>query len=115
MNRRGFIRSLAVGGTAIVVAPSIAFGKDEEKISYGDYVVVQIFWKSEMNHFYRVNAKHLPPPVKPGELSYGINPNVYQNLFLSGAAEFLVFETSVFRDTVRPMLEEDGIKYKADY
>ena len=92
MNRRSFIRSLAIGSAAVAIAPHLSFsGIDDSQ-----YVIVQIFW----------------PNMKNRELDRDL---VSIDFCQTNAAEFLAFKPSVFRNVVEPMLKEDKVKYQADY
>jgi len=99
MNRRSFIRSLAIGGAAIAIAPNLSFSPIEEAkqaiVQDGERVIVQIFW----------------PNIKKQKLN---SDYVYLDLGSTSAAEFLVFEMRVFKTMVEPMLREDKVKYQVD-
>jgi hypothetical protein len=99
MNRRSFIRNLAIGGAAVAIAPNLSFAPIEEgkqvAAEKDTLVIVQIFW----------------PNMKEQKLN---SDSVYLDLGSTSAAEFLVFEMGVFRSVVEPMLEEDKVKYKVN-
>jgi hypothetical protein len=99
MNRRSFIRSLAIGGAAVAIAPNLSFASIEEEnqvaAERGALVIVQIFW----------------PNMKKQKLN---SDSVYLDLGSTSGAEFLVFEMGVFKSMVEPMLKEDKVKYQVD-
>jgi hypothetical protein len=103
MNRRSFIRNLAIGGAAVAIAPNLSFSdvdsvsqiKDAQQVKDAEHIIVQIFW----------------PNMKKQKAD---RDSVYIDLGSSFAAEFLVFEEGVFKSVVEPMLKEDKVKYQVN-